>query len=382
MTTIETAEASAIPEPSPRARALHEASLVWDAHMDSLMRVLAGEDLGVRTEGQADLVRWREGGVDVQVFAVWVDTVYGRHHAARRALQQIDGFHRLLEANPDRVGLARSATDIARLRGEGKLAAVLAIEGGIAIQNDLALLRTFHRLGATSMTLTHSASLDWADSSTDAARCGGLSAFGREVIREMHRLRMLVDVSHVSDDCIRDVLDLSDAPIIASHSSCKAISNHPRNLSDAMLRTIAAAGGVVGINFYSQFLDQAYSDEMGRRSVDLLAMLNAPPPLDPDALDAYADEFIMRLQKVVQDPSAGVRATAAKAMASIACAISDDRVLQIIGWALALLGRANSSAERAGATPSVAAASAPVTCARSVARTVRLTRSASAAAST
>jgi membrane dipeptidase len=292
VTTIETAEASAIPEPSPRARALHEASLVWDAHMDSLMRVLAGEDLGVRTEGQADLVRWREGGVDVQVFAVWVDTVYGRHHAARRALQQIDGFHRLLEANPDRVGLARSAADIARLRGEGKLAAVLAIEGGIAIQNDLALLRTFHRLGATSMTLTHSASLDWADSSTDAARCGGLSAFGREVIREMHRLRMLVDVSHVSDDCIRAVLDLSDAPIIASHSSCKAISNHPRNLSDAMLRTIAAAGGVVGINFYSQFLDQAYNDEMGRRSVDLLAMLNAPPPLDPDALDAYADERI------------------------------------------------------------------------------------------
>lgn len=292
MTTIETSEASAIPEPSPRARALHEASLVWDAHMDSLMRVLAGEDLGVRTEGQADLVRWREGGVDVQVFAVWVDTVYGRHHAARRALQQIDGFHRLLEANPDRVGLARSAADIARLRREGKLAAVLAIEGGLAIQNDLALLRTFRRLGATSMTLTHSASLDWADSSTDAARCGGLSAFGREVIREMRRLRMLVDVSHVSDDCIRAVLDLSDAPLIASHSSCKAISNHPRNLSDEMLRTIAAAGGVVGINFYSQFLDQAYNDEMGRRSVDLLAMLNAPPPLDPDALDAHADERI------------------------------------------------------------------------------------------
>lgn len=123
-------------------------------------------------------------------------------------------------------------------------------------------------------------------------RFGGLSAFGREVIREMHRLRMLVDISHVSDDCIRDVLDLSDAPIIASHSSCKAISNHPRDLSDAMLRTIAAAGGVVGINFYSQFLDQAYNDELGRRSVDPLAMLNAPLPLDPDALDAYADERI------------------------------------------------------------------------------------------
>lgn len=280
------------PEPSAHARELHTRSLVWDAHMDSLLRALAGEDLGVRTEGQADLVRWREGGVDVQVFAVWVDTVYGRHHAARRALQQIDAFHLLLERNPDRVGLARSAADIARLRARGQLAAILAIEGGLAIQDDLALLRTYHRLGATTMTLTHSASLAWADSSTDAPACGGLSTFGREVIREMNRLRMLVDVSHVSDDCIRAVLETSDAPIIASHSSCKAISNHPRNLSDEMLRLIADAGGVVGINFYSQFLDQDYNDEMGRRSVDLLAMLNNPPPIDPDALDAYADERI------------------------------------------------------------------------------------------
>lgn len=283
---------TAFPELSVRARALHARSLVWDAHMDSLLRALAGEDLSVRTEGQADLVRWREGGVDVQVFAVWVDTVYGRHHAARRALQQIDAFHLLLERNPDRVGLARSAADVARLRGDGKLAAILAIEGGLAIQDDLALLRTFHRLGATTMTLTHSASLAWADSATDAPRCGGLSPFGREVIREMNRLRMLVDISHVSDDCIRAVLDTSEAPVIASHSSCKAISNHARNLSDEMLRLIADAGGVVGINFFSQFLDQAYNDEMERHSVDLLAMLNSPPPLDPDALDAYADERI------------------------------------------------------------------------------------------
>lgn len=290
--TMTAAGDAGIPEPSTRARALHERSLVWDAHMDSLMRVLAGEDLGVRTEGQADLVRWREGGVNVQVFAVWVDTVYGRYHAARRALQQIDAFHLLLERNADRVELARSAGDVTRLRGDGKLAAILAIEGGLAIQDDLALLRTFHRLGATTMTLTHSASLAWADSSTDAPRCGGLSPFGCDVIREMNRLRMLVDVSHVSDDCVRAVLDVSDSPIIASHSSCKAITNHPRNLSDDMLRVIANAGGVVGINFYSQFLDQEYNDEMGRRSVDMLAMLNNPPPLDPDALDAYSDERI------------------------------------------------------------------------------------------
>lgn len=297
MTTAAEGDA-AIPEPSARARALHERSLVWDAHMDSLLRVLAGEDLGVRTEGQADLVRWREGGVDVQVFAVWVDTVYGRHHAARRALQQIDAFHQLIERNADRVGLARSTADVARLRADGKLAAILAIEGGLAIQDDLALLRTFHRLGATTMTLTHSASLAWADSSTDAPRSGGLSAFGRDVIREMNRLRMLVDVSHVSDDCLRAVLDVAEAPVIASHSSCKAITNHPRNLSDQMLRLLAEAGGVVGINFYSQFLDQSYNDELERRAVDMLAALNSPPPLDPDALDEYADARIRKFWSV------------------------------------------------------------------------------------
>jgi membrane dipeptidase len=180
--------------------------------MDSLQRVVMhGVDLGVRGDGQADLVRWKEGGVDVQIFAVWVDTIYGRHHAARRAFQQIDAFHSLIERYPDRIELARTGADITRIVAAGKLAALLAIEGGIAIQNDLALLRTFHRLGASSMTLTHSATIDWADASTDATRWGGLTEFGKEVVREMNRLGMVVDVSHVSDDVVRNVLEISAA---------------------------------------------------------------------------------------------------------------------------------------------------------------------------
>jgi len=282
------------------ASAIHEQSLVWDAHMDSLVRVVEhGIDLGVRSEAQADLTRWREGGVRAQVYAVWIDTIYAPYHAARRALQQIDALYCLLERYPDQIELARTAAEVLRIAAEGKLAAMIAIEGGVAIQNDLGLLRTYARLGATSMTLTHTASLDWVDSSTDRPRSGGLSPFGREVVREMNRLRMMVDVSHVSDDVVRQCLDLSSAPIIASHSSCRALTNHPRNLPDDLLKAIAARGGVVGINFYNEFIDQGYRDELSRRTGQIIAQLNAPPVVPPEDLDDRARE---RSQGFFKDP--------------------------------------------------------------------------------
>jgi membrane dipeptidase len=270
---------------------LHFDAMVWDAHMDSLLRAMVeGHDLGGATPGHADLDRWRAGGIDVQVLALWVDPIYMPHHAIRRALQQLDYFHRLLAAWPERIGLARTAADVRRLRAEGRLAALLALEGGGIIENDLAALRTFHRLGVTSMTLTHSASIDWADSSTDSPRSGGLSLFGREVITEMNRLGMIVDVSHTSDDTVRAVLDVSSAPIIASHSACRALCDHPRNLSDDLLRRIAAAGGVVGINFYPAFLDTAARDAMQQGAGDLLKRLNEPLRVDADRLDDVAAE--------------------------------------------------------------------------------------------
>lgn len=276
---------------STQALAVHRRALVWDAHMDSLHRALIDEvDLGVPSSAQADLSRWEEGNVRAQVFALWVDTIYAPHHALRRALQQVDVLYQLIERYPNRIELARTAADVRRIAGQGKLAAMIAIEGGIAIQNSLALLRIFAQLGATSMTLTHTATIDWADSSTDVARWGGLSPFGREVIREMNRLRMLVDVSHVSDDTIRQCLDLSSAPIIASHSSCKALADHPRNLSDELLQKIAARGGVIGINFYNEFLDQAYRDEMARRTGEIIEVLNRSVEIPPEELDQRAIE--------------------------------------------------------------------------------------------
>ncbi len=263
--------------------------MVWDAHCDTLQRVIMDDvDLGLPSDAQCDLPAWRAGGVKAQAFAVWVDTIYAPDHAARRALEQIAAFHQFLARYPDQVGLALTGADVRRLASQGKLAAMLALEGGVAIQNDLGLLRTYARLGATSMTLTHSASIDWVDSSTDVARWGGLNDLGREVIAEMNRLRMVVDVSHVSDATIEQVTRLSKAPVIASHSSSKAICSHPRNVTDALARAIADTGGVVGVNFVNEIIDQASCDLGAKGHLSILKILNQPTAYRADELDRVA----------------------------------------------------------------------------------------------
>ncbi len=288
------------PDLDRRAAELHRGALVIDTHMDTLQRVLIqGADLGVRSaSGQSDLPRLKAGGVDAQFFAVWPDPMYAPHHAARRTLQLIDAMYGVLNRYPDRIELARNAGELERIVASGKLAALMGIEGGHAIQNDLALLRMFHRLGVTYMTLTHSNTNDWADSSTDKPRWGGLNDFGRQVVREMNRLGMLVDVSHVSEETVMDVLEVSTKPVIASHSSCLALCNHPRNLSDKALRAIAQKGGVVGINFFSGFVDQKYLDAMNAMQNDILAAINEKKQIAPEDLDRVAAERL----KLLDDP--------------------------------------------------------------------------------
>lgn len=283
-----------------RAAEIHRKALVIDTHMDTLQRVLVrGADLGQRSsDGQADLPRFREGGVDAQFFAVWPDPIYAPHHAARRTLQLIDAMYGILNKYPDRIELARNAADVERLVASGKLAALIGIEGGHAIQNDLALLRMFHRLGVSYMTLTHANTNDWADSSTDKPRWGGLNDFGREVVREMNRIEMIVDVSHVSEETVRDVLEVTTMPVIASHSSCFALSDHPRNLSDDALRAISRNGGVVGINFFSGFLDQTYHDRLKAMRKDVLGEINKPQQTPAEKLD----ELAARRLSLVDDP--------------------------------------------------------------------------------
>jgi len=180
--------------------------------------------------------------------------------SARLAMDMIDQVYRAAERYPDDIMMSYSSADIRKAKKEGKIAALMGIEGGHAIENSLSALRDFYRLGIRYMTLTHNNTNDWADSARDDAKHNGLTDFGKQVVLEMNRLGMLVDVSHVSDKTMSDVLEVSKAPIIASHYSAKVFSNHPRNISDELLRRIGKNGGVVMVNFYPAFLDQKYWD--------------------------------------------------------------------------------------------------------------------------
>jgi len=247
-----------------QVRRVHKRAIVVDTHADTLWRVLdEGDDISVKSaKGHLDIPRLIEGGVDAQFFAIWVQPVYCPDQAARRALRLIDAMHQIVRKNPDRMTLARTPADIRAAAAAGKVAALMGIEGGQALENDLGLLRMYHELGVRYMTLTWSFNLDWADSSGEASQWQGLTDFGVKVVQEMNRLGMLVDISHVSDDTFNDVMKVTRAPVIASHSSCRALCNAPRNMTDDMLRAMRDNGGVVMVNFYSAFLDQKFRDKV------------------------------------------------------------------------------------------------------------------------
>jgi membrane dipeptidase len=227
-----------------------------------------GFDLGARdTSGktQTDIPRMKEGGLDAEFFAIYVAAKYAKEGgAARRALDMIDGVYEQARRHPESLEMAFSSDDIRRIHKSGKIAALMGIEGGHAIEDSLSALREFYRLGVRYMTLTHTNTNNWADSaggidSPAEKRHGGLSDFGREVVREMNRLGMMVDISHVSDDTFRDAIETSQAPVIASHSSCRALTNVPRNPTDDMLKALAKNRGVVMINFYNGFINTEYA---------------------------------------------------------------------------------------------------------------------------
>ncbi len=254
-------------------------SIVVDTHNDiTSMMIDDGYDLGTSSVGKyhTDLARMKEGGLTAEFFSIYVDRSYAaKGGSARRALDQIDLVYRAAERYPDKMMMATSVADIRRAKKQDKIAALMGIEGGHAIENSLMALRDFYRLGVRYMTLTHNNTNDWADACCDTARNNGLSDYGREVVREMNRLGMFVDISHVSDKTMSDVLDVSTAPVIASHSSARALSNHPRNIPDDLLRRIAKNGGVVMVNFYPVFIDQKVLDANKERNERLKPQLDA-----------------------------------------------------------------------------------------------------------
>ncbi len=253
-----------------RALALHRKAVIVDGHND-IPTIMADEDYDIGTPStgkyHTDIPRLKQSGMTGTFFSIYVDRQYAtpdwvaknyvtRGGSARRALDLIDVSYRMLEKYPGDLVFAGSADDIRRAKKQGKVGVLFGIEGGHAIENSLAALREFYRLGVRYMTLTHNNTNEWADACCDASRHGGLSNFGREVVGEMNRLGMFVDVSHVSDETMSDVLDVTKAPVIASHSSARAFSNHKRNVPDELLKRIAQNGGVVMINFYPVFLDE------------------------------------------------------------------------------------------------------------------------------
>jgi membrane dipeptidase len=247
--------------PDAEVMAVHNSALLIDTHNDVPLRVLEGLDFGRRSNtGHTDLARMREGGMSAQFFAAYVAAGFVRENrAANRALRMIDAIRTgIVERNAGQLALATTADEILAARKTGKIAALIGIEGGHAIEDDLGLLRMFFQLGVRYMTLTHFNHNSWATSSGEEAvppgRPPGLTAFGRQVIAEMNRLGMMVDVAHVSDATFQDVMEASRAPVFNSHSACRALSDIPRNMSDDMIRQMARKGGLILINAGCEFL--------------------------------------------------------------------------------------------------------------------------------
>src|SRR5215813_7334606 len=247
-------------------QAIHQSAIIIDTHADTPQRFLdehfdLGQDTSI-SDGHEDLAKIKKGNLAAEFFSIWVEPDFKGHYA-KRAMDLIDTVNQQAARHPDKMIMAFTAADIVRAHQQHKFAALMGIEGGHAIENDIRLLRDFYRLGVRYMTLTWSNTNEWGDSSGDiddakVQHHKGLTDFGKDVVREMNRLGMIVDISHVSDATFYDTLTVSRAPVIASHSSSRELTHHPRNMTDDMLRAVTNNNGVVMVNFYSAFVDENY----------------------------------------------------------------------------------------------------------------------------
>ena len=296
-----------------RARRLMREAPFIDTHNDlpEMLRLKASYDLERYDPDKGlpdidtDLPRAVKGLVGGQFWAAYVPSAYEGKGAGTVVLEEIDVIHRMVERSP-RLAFATTAGDIVRIHKQGKIASLIGIEGGHAIENSLGMLRQVYTLGVRYMTLTHGSTTAWADASTDAPRHGGLSAFGEEVVREMNRLGMMVDISHVSDGVMSDVARISEAPLFFSHSSARALADHPRNVPDSILMLVKQKDGVVMANAFPAFVDSAgarlmrdvfeverrlrtqFANDMKKADSAFLAYINGVPPT---TLEKYVDHI-------------------------------------------------------------------------------------------
>ncbi len=269
---------------SARARAIHDSAMVIDTHADTPQRFV-DENFDIGNTDPADvghisLDKARAGNLGAEFFSIWVDPATNQGHFAKRTLDLIDSVYEQAEHHSDRMMMAFSVQDILRAHQQKKLAALMGIEGGHSIENDIRLLRDFYRLGVRYMTLSWSNTNEWADSSGDVddpkvEHHDGLTDFGKQVVLEMNRLGMMVDISHVADKTFWDAIATTKAPVIASHSSARALVSAPRNMTDEMLQAVAKNGGVVQVNFFDGFVDQKYLDALKAQSKQQQAAVDA-----------------------------------------------------------------------------------------------------------
>lgn len=264
-----------------KAREIHKTAILFDGHNDLPWQLreqgqidFQKVDLATKQSlpYQTDIPRMRQGGLNAQFWSVYIP---GKHpNPLRTVLEQIDIVHRMIQRYPNDFEQAFTASDVRRIAKSGKCASMIGVEGGVAIENDLSMLRILYSLGTRYMTLTHNQTLDWADAATDKPKNDGLSPFGVRVVKEMNRLGMLVDISHVSVSTMSDVLDSSKAPVIASHSSAFALCPHPRNINDDILRRLRTNGGLVMINFFSSFIVPGAAAKVAAKQADIQKTTN------------------------------------------------------------------------------------------------------------
>jgi membrane dipeptidase len=269
---------------SAKARAIQESAIVVDTHADTPQRFLdEGFDIGSTDPndvGHLSLDKVHRGNLGAEFFSIWVDPEINQGHFAQHTFDLIDSVYEQAAHHPDRMMMAFSVADIERAHKEHKLAALMGIEGGHSIENDMHLLRDYYRLGVRYMTLSWSNTNEWADSSGDIddpkiQHHNGLTDFGKQVVLEMNRLGMMVDISHVADKTFWDAIATTKAPVIASHSSARALVNAPRDMTDDMLRAVARNGGVVQVNFFSGFDDETYRKASAAQSKDQAAAIQS-----------------------------------------------------------------------------------------------------------
>ena len=256
----------------------------------SVEGLASGSDKRQPNPMMTDMARLHEGRVGGQFWSVYIDASVHGDEAIRQTLEQIDIVTRLVKAYPNDLELASTAADFERIHRKGKIASVMGVEGGHQMGGSMAALRQYYRLGARYMTLTHFATNDWADSATDDPKYGGLSPFGVEVVKEMNRIGMLVDLAHVSPDTMKDAIEASKAPVIFSHSNARALEDHPRNVPDDVLAMLPANGGVVMVNFYTGYLSEPFRQWNATRSAEearFKSLFTGQPDKRKAAMDAW-----------------------------------------------------------------------------------------------